>query len=152
MTVLFDMFTFTTHTRYAGTHTRTRTYILKNLRTMTQEERLMMQPTQEYIRKLQQKRNAGTEDCMLSTDLARELGINAPDLHHFLIDVGFLFRERSTRELKLCKPFAGLGYAKTRSHFRYNSKGDLTETRFPVWTVKGQEFIRKLIKSKKVKR
>ena len=92
---------------------------------MTQEERLMMQPTQEYIRKLQQKRNAGTEDCMLSTDLARELGINAPDLHHFLIDVGFLFRERSTRELKLCKPFAGLGYAKTRSHFRYNSKGDL---------------------------
>ena len=55
---------------------------------MTQEERLMMQPTQEYIRKLQQKRNAGTEDCVLSSDLARELGINAPDLHHFLIDVG----------------------------------------------------------------
>ena len=99
---------------------------------MTQEERLMMQPTAEYIRKLQHERNAGTEDCMLSSDLARELGINAPDLHHFLIDVGFLFRERSTRELKLCKPFAGLGYAKTRSHFRYNSKGDLTETRFPV--------------------
>ena len=112
---------------------------------MTQEERLMMQPTQEYIRKLQQKRNAGTEDCMLSTDLARELGINAPDLHHFLIDVGFLFRERSTRELKLCKPFAGLGYAKTRSHFRYNRRGDLVEKHFPVWTVKGQEFIKKLI-------
>ena len=68
---------------------------------MTQEERLMMQPTQEYIRKLQQKRNAGTEDCMLSTDLARELGINALDLHHFLIDVGFLVCERSTYELKL---------------------------------------------------
>ncbi len=112
---------------------------------MTQEERLMMQPTQEYIRKLQQKRNAGTEDCMLSSDLARELGTNAPDLHHFLIDVGFLFRERSTRELKLCKPFAGLGYAKTRSHFRYNRRGDLVETRFPVWTEKGQEFIKKLI-------
>ena len=116
---------------------------------MTQEERLMMQPTQEYIRKLQQKRNAGTEDCMLSTDLARELGINAPDLHHFLIDVGFLFRERSTRELKLCKPFAGLGYAKTRSHFRYNRRGDLIEKRFPVWTVKGQEYIKKLIKGLK---
>ena len=114
---------------------------------MTQEERRMMQPAQEYIRKLQQKRNAGTEDCMLSTDLARELGINAPDLHHFLIDVGFLFRERSTRELKLCKPFAGLGYAKTRSHFRYSRKGDLVETRFLVWTEKGQEFIRKLIKN-----
>ena len=112
---------------------------------MTQEERLMMQPTQEYIRKLQQKRNAGTEDCMLSTDLAREMGINAPDLHHSLIDVGFLVRERSTYELKLSKDYAGLGYAKTRSHFRYSRRGDLIEKRFPVWTVKGQEYIRKLM-------
>ena len=114
---------------------------------MTQEERQMMQPAQEYIRKLQQKRNAGTEDCMLSSDLARELGINAPDLHHFLIDVGILYRERTTRELKLSERYAGLGYAKTRSHFRYSRKGDLVETRFLVWTEKGQEFIRKLIKN-----
>ncbi len=113
---------------------------------MTQKEMQMMQPTQEYIRKLQQKRNAGTEDCMLSTDLARELGTNALDLHHFLIDVGFLVRERSTYELKLSNDFAGLGYAKTRSHFRYNRRGDLVEKRFPVWTVKGQEFIRKLMR------
>ena len=115
---------------------------------MTTEEKKMMQPAQDYIRKLQKNRNAGTDDCMLSSDLAREIGVSAPDLHHFLIDVGFLFRERSTRELKLCKPFAGLGYAKTRSHFRYNSKGDLVEKRFPVWTVKGQEYIKKLISEK----
>ena len=112
---------------------------------MTTEEKRMMQPAQEYIRKLQHKRNAGTENCMLSSDLAREIGITAPDLHHYLIDVGFLFRERSTRELKLCKQYAGLGYAKIRSHFRYNQKGDLVETRFPVWTQKGQEFIKNLI-------
>jgi phage antirepressor YoqD-like protein len=113
---------------------------------MTTEEKRMMQPTQEYIRRLQHKRNAGTENCMLSSDLAREMGITALDLHHYLIDVGFLYRERNTYELKLCKRYAGLGYAKTRSHFRYNSKGDLVETRFPVWTEKGLEFIRKLIK------
>ena len=71
---------------------------------------------------------------MLSSDLAREMGITALDLHHYLIDVGFLYRERNTYELKLCKRYAGLGYAKTRSHFRYNSKGDLVETRFPMWT------------------
>ena len=118
---------------------------------MTQEERQMMQPAQEYIRKLQHKRNAGTEDCMLSSDLGRDMGITALDLHHYLIDVGFLFRERSTYELKLCKRYAGLGYAKTRSHFRYNSKGDLIETRFPVWTKKGQEFIKKMIQGNKYK-
>ena len=118
---------------------------------MTTEEKMMMQPTQEFIRKLQKKRNAGTDDCILSSDLAREIGITALDLHHYLIDVGFLFRERSTHELKLCKPFAGHGYAKTRSHFRYNSKGDLTETRFPVWTLKGQEFISEMILGKQRK-
>lgn len=112
---------------------------------MTTEELKMMQPAEEYIRMLQHKRNAGTEDCMLSTDLARELGLTAPDMHHYLIDVGVLRRERKTHELKLCRPFAGLGLAKTRSHFRYNSKGDLTETRFPVWTRKGQELISDMI-------
>ncbi len=115
---------------------------------MTTEEKQMMQPTQEYIRKLQRKRNAGTEDCMLSTDLARDMGITAPDLHHYLIDVGFLYRERTTYELKLSKDYAGLGYAKTRSTFRYNKMGDLVETRYPVWTEKGQEYIKYLIKGK----
>ena len=112
---------------------------------MTREEMKMMQPAQEYIRKLQKKRNAGTENCMLSSELARDMGITALDLHHFLIDVGFLFRERTTYELKLNKDYAGLGYAKTRSHFRYDKRGDLVETRFPVWTEKGQEFIKNLI-------
>lgn len=46
---------------------------------MTTEEKMMMQPTAEYMRKLQHERNVGTEVCKLSTDLARELGITAPD-------------------------------------------------------------------------
>ena len=112
---------------------------------MTRDEMQMMQPAQEYIRKLQKKRNEGTENCMLSSELAREMGITALDLHHYLLDVGFLFRERTTYELKLSKDYAGLGYAKTRSHFRYDKRGDLVETRFPVWTEKGQEFIKNLI-------
>ena len=115
---------------------------------MTRDEMQMMQPAQEYIRKLQKKRNAGTENCMLSSELAREMGITALDLHHFLIDVGFLFRERTTYELKLSKDYVGLGYAKTRSHFRYDKRGDLVETRFPVWTEKGQEYIKEMIKGK----
>jgi hypothetical protein len=41
-----------------------------------------------------------------------------------------------------------LGYAKTRSHFRYDKRGDLVETRFPVWTEKGQEYIKEMIKGK----
>lgn len=37
--------------------------------------------------------------------------------------------------------YAGLGYITTRSHFRYNQKGDPhTETHLPVWTKKGLEL------------
>ena len=128
-----------------------RSLTILHLHPMTQAEIQMMLPAQEYIRELQRKRNAGTEDCMLSSELAREIGTTALDLHHYLIDKGFLFRERKTYELRLSRDFAGLGYAKTRSHFRYNKRGDLVETRFPVWTEKGQEYIKKLITGKNTK-
>ena len=79
---------------------------------MTTKEKMMMQPTEEYIRKMLRQRNEGTEDCLLSSDLASEFGISAPDLHRFLIDIGFLYRERPSRILKLSKKYSGRGFAK----------------------------------------
>lgn len=113
---------------------------------MTTKEKMMMQPTEEYIRKMLRRRNEGTEDCILSSDLASEFGISAPDLHRFLIDIGFLYREHPSRELKLSKKYSGKGFAKYRSHFEYTKKGDLKEIVYPVWTQKGQDYIRKKIK------
>lgn len=115
---------------------------------MTTKEKMMMQPTSEYIRKLLRQRNAGTEDCILSSELASEFGISAPDLHRYLIDTGFLYRERPTRELKLSKEYEGRGYAKYRSHFEYTKIGELKEIVYPVWTQKGQDYIKKKIKRK----
>lgn len=115
---------------------------------MNTKEKMMMQPTSEYIRKLLKERNAGTEDCILSSELASEFGIGAPDLHRYLIDIGFLYREVGSRELKLNPKYAHKGYAKTRSHFEYSRKGELKEKRFPVWTEAGQEYIKKLIRKK----
>ena len=115
---------------------------------MTTKEKMMMQPTSEYIRKLLRQRNAGTEDCILSSELASEFGISAPDLHRYLIDIGFLYRERSTRELKLTKKYDGRGFAKYRSHFEYTKIGELKEIVYPVWTQKGQDYIKKKIKRK----
>lgn len=116
---------------------------------MTTKEKMMMQPTSEYIRKLLRQRNAGTEGCFLSSDIANEFGISAPDLHRFLIDIGFLYRERSTRELKLSKKYERRGLAMRRSCFHYTRTGELKETRFPVWTEKGKNYIKELIINKK---
>ena len=115
---------------------------------MTTNEKMMMQPTSEYIRKLLRQRNEGTEDCILSSELAKEFGISAPDLHMFLIDMKFLYRENSTRELKLCKKYDNQGFAKYRSSFRYTKRGELKEIRFPVWTEKGQDYIRKKLRNR----
>lgn len=116
---------------------------------MTTKEKMMMQPTQEYIRKMLHQRNDGTEDCILSSELANEFRISAPDLHRYLIDIGFLYRERPTRELKLCKKYEGRGFAMTRSCFHYTRTGELKETHFPVWTQKGQDYIKKLLRNTK---
>ncbi len=116
---------------------------------MTTKEKMMMQPTQEYIRRMLHQRNVGTEDCILSSELASLFGISAPDLHRFLIDIGFLFRERPTRELKLCRKYEGRGFTKVRSCFHYTRTGELKETRFPVWTQKGQEYIKRLFRNTK---
>ena len=115
---------------------------------MTTKEKMMMKPTQEYIRKMLHKRNEGTEDCILSSELASEFGISAPDLHRYLIDIGFLYRERPTRELKVSKKYDGRGFEKYRSHFEYTKTGELKEIVYPVWTQKGQDYIKKIIKSK----
>ena len=37
------------------------------------------------------------------------------------------------------------------TYFRYSQKGELIETRFPVWTEKGQEYIKNLIKGSRQK-
>ena len=113
---------------------------------MTTKEKMRMLPTEEYIRRLIKKRNAGTEHCRLTTDVARDIGISAPDLNSFLTDAGILLRERATRELKIAPRYRGKGYTMTRSQFRYNSSGELTELRYPVWTEKGEEFIKRTIK------
>ena len=42
---------------------------------MTTKEKLMMQVNSEFIRNLIKQRNAGTEDCITSSELAREIGI-----------------------------------------------------------------------------
>ena len=113
---------------------------------MTRKEKMKMQPSEEYIRRLIKERNAGTEHCRLTTQVARDIGISAPDLNSFLIDAGILLRERATRELKIAPRYRRKGYTMTRSHFRYNSSGELTELRYPVWTEKGEKFIKQVIK------
>jgi len=113
---------------------------------MTTKEKMMMEQTNEIVCDMIKQRNAGTQDCRSTSELAREIGIHTSDLNHFLLDVGVLYRERGTGELRLTTKFQGRGLSKNRSCFRYGRSGKLIEIVYPVWTEKGEDFIMKMIK------
>ena len=111
---------------------------------MTKTEVAAMRVSEEIVADMLERRNRGTEDCVLTSDIANEIGMRAPDLNSFLIDQKIM--ERKNHQLKLTQKYEDKGLTKNRSQFKYNSRGELKEVVYPVWTPKGVEFLRKLLK------
>ena len=111
---------------------------------MTKTEVAAMRVSEEIVAGMLERRNWGTEDCVLTSDIANEIGMRAPDLNSFLIDQKIM--ERKNHQLKLTQKYEDKGLTKNRSQFKYNSRGELKEVVYPVWTPKGVEFLRKLLK------
>ena len=120
---------------------------------MTELEMRALAPSEHIIADLLEKRNRGTEDCVLTSDIAHEYNMNTLDFNSFLIDQEIL--ERRNHRLQPTEKYANKGYTMSRSQFKYNSRGELKEIVYPVWTPEGVVFLRNLIKklrSKKVKK
>lgn len=111
---------------------------------MTELEMRVLAPSEHIIADMLEKRNKGTEDCVLTSDIAHEIGMNAPDFNSFLIDQKIL--ERRNHRLQLTEKYADKGYTMFRSQFKYSCRGELKEIVYPVWTPKGVEFLRKIMK------
>ena len=108
---------------------------------MNTKEKKAMQPTNEVIANLLKQRNKGTEDCVTSTFIARQIGLTALELNSFLIDKKILKRYRKERKLVLAPKYKDMGIAKCRSRFGYDNNGQIFEIVFPVWTKKGVDFL-----------
>ena len=111
---------------------------------MTKTEVAAMRVSEEIVADMLERRNRGTEDCVLTSDIANEIGMRAPDLNSFLIDQKIM--ERKNHQLRLTQKYEDKGLTKNRSQFKYNSRGELKEVVYPVWTPNGVEFLRKLLK------
>ena len=109
---------------------------------MTTKEKMTMQVNSEFVCNMMKQRNAGTQDCITSTELAREIGIPVTDMHDILIENKVLCRKH--RELRLTLKYQERGYEKYRSCFRYKKTGELKEIVYPVWTEKGQRMIKEM--------
>ncbi len=111
------------------------------------KDKMLLRSSQELICSMMQERNAGTEDCITTTDLAREIGIPREYLADYLLSIGLL-RKVAVRK-KVAKKATELGYATCRYRFEYDCKGRLKEIEYPVWTPDGVDFIKRKLKLKK---
>ena len=111
---------------------------------MTDLEMRALAPSEHIIADLLEKRNKGTEACVLTSDIAHEIGMNTLDCNSFLIDKKIL--ERRNHRLRPTAMYANKGYTMFRSQFKYSSRGELKEIVYPVWTPEGVEFLKKLLK------
>ncbi len=90
--------------------------------------------------------NDVTEDCLTARDVAREIGIEVGDLNSFLEDMGVQVWKRG--QYILTPNYEKRGLAKNRLFIYYSKDGKQKQRRYLVWTPKGVNFLKQLIKNK----
>ena len=94
-----------------------------------------------------QRENQGDEGCLTVTEIARELDMEARDLNSFLRDKGI--QRWKQGQYRLTPKYEGRGLTHDRLFIYYSTKdGKKKRQTYLVWTPKGLEFIRSLIKGK----
>ena len=93
-----------------------------------------------------QRENQGDKGCLTVTEIARELGMEARDLNSFLRDRGI--QRWKQGQYRLTPPYEERGLTHDRLFIYYSKDGRKKRQTYLVWTPKGLEFIRKLIKGK----
>ena len=91
-----------------------------------------------------QRENLGDVDCLTVTEIAKELDMEARDLNSFLRDMGI--QKWKQGQYRLTPPYEGLGLTHDRLFIYYSKDGKKKRQTYLVWTPKGLEFIRKLIR------
>jgi len=113
---------------------------------MNIDEKMQMYDSELFIQELLKKRNRGTEGCVNTSEIARQMGITTTDLNSFLQDMGILCRRKGA--LMPTTKYKGMGLVKIRSTFKFTSAGRVREIVYPVWTKKGMAFLERELKIK----
>ena len=107
---------------------------------MNTKDKKILQNSQELISRIMKERNADTDDCITTTNLARDIGIPRADFSEFLVDKGLLRRVAGRKQAT--RMAIEKGYAKVR----YRFDGKLKEQQFPVWTPEGVMHLKRILR------
>ena len=88
--------------------------------------------------------NGDLNEYVTTTEIAKSYGLETADLISFLRDMKIL---QPRGRQRLTSRYADCGLAENRHCRYYSLKGELKESIYLVWTLKGAEFIHKLIEN-----
>ena len=86
--------------------------------------------------------NGDLNEYVTTTEIAKSYGLETADLISFLRDMKIL---QPRGRQRLTSRYADSGFAENRHCRYYSLKGELKESIYLVWTLKGAEFIHKII-------
>ena len=86
--------------------------------------------------------------CFTTTQIAKELSMTVHDLTRFLVERRVLYKQSG--QWLLYADYARKGYAKSRTHTRYDAEGDLHTTTYLVWTERGRRMIHRICKTEEL--
>ncbi len=85
-----------------------------------------------------------TSDCLTISQIARKLGVSVKDLNGNLVDRGVQVWKKG--QFQLTPTYEERGYAMNRLFVYFSKDGEPKKRSYLVWTPKGAEFIKQLIK------
>ena len=86
--------------------------------------------------------------CFTTTQIAKELNMTVHDLTRLLIERKVMYKQSG--QYLLYADFARKGYARNRTHSRYDSEGLMHTSTYLVWTEKGRKFIHRVCKTEEI--
>ncbi len=82
-------------------------------------------------------------DCVTTTQVAKEVGLNAQQLNNLLVATGVQYHQCG--QYLLCAPYAKLGLAKNRTLSFQDEHGHTRTRTYLVWTELGRTFLHAIL-------
>ena len=106
----------------------------------------VMNEAERIVGNTLQRENQGDNGCLTVTEIAKELDMEARDLNSFLRDMGI--QKWKQGQYRLTPQFEGRGLTHDRLFIYYSKDGKKKRQTYLVWTPKGLEFIKNLIRKR----
>lgn len=111
--------------------------------TLSKNEKEVLNQANEIIAERLEELNRRSRFCFTPTEIARQYGIGAADLHSFLKDQKIIFRKQGCYHLT--KKYQGLGLTEYQYSLKTDSEGHPKLKAKQVWTEAGRQFLNDFI-------